>query len=212
MRYKALFFDFDGVIADSVEVKTRAFAELFKEFGPEIQAQVVKHHRSNGGMTRKDKFIYYYKEFLHNPLDTGGLDTLCRRFSALVVDEVVASDEIPGAKEVLERWSPSVPCFVVSATPDDEIVAIAARRGVSGYFKEILGSGRTKTENLAYLLKRYALSPETSLFFGDAASDYRAAMDCGVNFLGILPGPEAPLLKIAPDIKWARNFTELDFL
>ncbi len=212
MQYKALFFDFDGVIADSVEVKTRAFAEIFRVYGPEIQDRVVAHHQANGGMTRKDKFIHYHKEFLNTPLDKGGLDALCRRFSSLVVDEVVASDEIPGAKETLEKWSAVVPCFVVSATPDDEIEAIVARRGLSCYFKEVLGSGRTKSENLSYLLKKYAILPETSVFFGDAASDYRAAVDCGVNFLGILPGPAAPLLKIAPDIQWVRNFTEMDFM
>ncbi len=212
MEYRALFFDFDGVIADSVEVKTKAFADLFKEFGPEIQARVVNHHRANGGMTRKDKFLHYYKEFLNTPLKPDGLEALCRQFSDLVVDKVVASDEIPGAKETIKRWSAVLPCFIVSATPDDEIITIAARRGLSGYFREILGSGRTKTENLAYLLKKHAILPETSLFIGDAASDYRAAVDCGVNFLGILPGPEAPLLKIAPDIEWVRDFTEVGFL
>ncbi|MEE9509964.1 MAG: HAD hydrolase-like protein [Candidatus Bathyarchaeia archaeon] len=55
MKYQAFFFDFDGVLADSVEVKTRAFAKLFESYGPEIQARVVEHHRKNGGMTRKDK-------------------------------------------------------------------------------------------------------------------------------------------------------------
>jgi len=43
-EYKALFFDFDGVLADSVEVKTDAFSKLFEKFGPEIQAKVVEHH------------------------------------------------------------------------------------------------------------------------------------------------------------------------
>lgn len=212
MKYKALFFDFDGVIADSVEVKTRAFAELFKAFGPETQSQVVAHHRANGGMTRRDKFRHYYKEFLEKPLDGEGLDALCRKFSALVVDEVVACAEIPGATHVLEKWSTRVPCFVVSATPDDEIVQIVARRGLSEFFTEVRGSDHTKTENLAELLKKYVLKPEASIFFGDAASDYRAARNCGVDFLGILPGPDAPLLEVAPDIKWAHNFTEVDFL
>jgi len=212
MKYKALFFDFDGVIADSVEVKTRAFAALFKAYGPDIQARVVAHHRANGGMTRKDKFKHYHEAFLEKPLDAAGLENLCKQFSELVVDEVVASAEIPGANGILKKWSASVPCFVVSATPDDEIVAIVARRGLSGYFREVLGSGRNKTENLTYLLEKYKISPETGLFFGDAASDYQAAMNCGVDFMGILPGPDAPLLEFAPDIDWVRNFTEVDFL
>ncbi len=69
MKYQAFFFDFDGILADSVEVKTRAFAKLFESYGPEIQARVVEHHRKNGGMTRKDKFRHYYAEFLKSPLD-----------------------------------------------------------------------------------------------------------------------------------------------
>ena len=48
----ALIFDFDGVLADSVEVKTRAFAKLFQSYGPEIEDRVVKYHRNNGGMSR----------------------------------------------------------------------------------------------------------------------------------------------------------------
>jgi len=33
---KTIFFDFDGVIADSVDIKTKAFAKLFKRYGDEI--------------------------------------------------------------------------------------------------------------------------------------------------------------------------------
>ena len=60
MNYKAYFFDFDGVLADSVEVKTLAFAKLFEEFGAGIQEKVVAHHRNHGGMSRYDKFRHYY--------------------------------------------------------------------------------------------------------------------------------------------------------
>ena len=55
MYYEAFFFDFDGVLADSVEVKTRAFARLFESYGPEVVARVVAHHRYHGGMTRIEK-------------------------------------------------------------------------------------------------------------------------------------------------------------
>ena len=39
---KAIIFDFDGVILDSVNVKTKAFELLYEEYGPEIQKKVVE--------------------------------------------------------------------------------------------------------------------------------------------------------------------------
>ncbi len=209
MLFQAFFFDFDGVLADSVEVKTRAFAKLFEPFGPEIQDMVVEHHRRNGGMTRRDKFRYYYSAFLRKPLDEEALETLCSEFSSLVVDEVVAAPEIPGAKAFLVKWCSKVDCFVVSATPDDEISVIVERRGLKQYFHEIMGSSKSKQENVRVLMEKYGLEPSRCLFFGDAESDYHASEGCNVNFIGIVTGPDAPLLQVATGIKWARNFVEL---
>ncbi len=210
MEREAFFFDFDGVLADSVEVKTRAFAELFRPFGPGIQDRVVDHHQRNGGMPRRDKFRHYYSVFLQKSLDEEGLARLCRQFSSLVVGEVVAAPEIPGARNFLEEWYGKAKCFVISATPDNEISVIVHRRGLKHYFNEILGSSRSKRENLALLLEKYDFKPAKCFFFGDAESDYRAARACGVDFVGIVPGPDAPLLQVAPEISWARNFVGMD--
>lgn len=209
-EYKALFFDFDGVLADSVEVKTNAFAKLFEKFGSEIQGRVVEHHRNNGGMTRKDKFVYYYQNYLKKPLDHVGIEQLCSAFSELVVDNVVAAPEIPGAEYFLKKCYNKAKCFVVSATPDDEIKKIVKRRGIDVYFEEIMGSSCSKTEHVNNLLDKYKFNSKQCLFWGDAGSDYRAAIETGVDFIGILPNKNAPLLKIAPDITWARDFVGVD--
>ena len=209
MTYQAFFFDFDGVLADSVEVKTRAFSKLFKPYGARIEAKVVSHHRRNGGMARQDKFQHYYKEFLKKPLNDKQMENLCNRFSSLVVDEVVACKEIQGAEGFLKRWHKKVFCFVVSATPDREISEIIERRRLGVYFREILGSTRSKQENIELLIKKYDLDPEKCLLFGDTESDYRAAMSCNVKFMGVLPGLEAPLLRVAPHINWVENFVDL---
>ncbi len=120
-KFDALVLDFDGVLADSVEVKTKAFALLYGYYGPEIVAKVVDHHRRNGGMARTEIFKHYHNAFLGQPLDESGLENLCNRFSQLVVDEVVEAEEIPGAGAFLSKSSRVVPCFVVSATPEEEI-------------------------------------------------------------------------------------------
>lgn len=209
MHWQALFFDFDGVLVDSLEVKTRAFARIFEPFGSEIVGKVVDHHHRHGGMTRVDKFHHYYAEFLHQPLDAAGLEELCHRFSEMVVDEVVAAPEIPGAEAFVQAHCEKMPCFVVSAAPEAELMVIVRRRGYDRYFREVRGAPCSKKQNLDLLLKKYGFAPERCWFFGDAESDYRAAESGGVNFLGILPGPEAPLLRVKPDIQWHRNFTEI---
>jgi beta-phosphoglucomutase-like phosphatase (HAD superfamily) len=209
LKWDAFFFDFDGVLADSVEVKTRAFGKLFEPFGPNIVDKVVTHHRHHGGMTRMDKFKLYYSTFLKKPLSDKELSDLCQRFADLVVDEVVASPEIPGAENYLKACCSTSICFVISATPENEIIEIVKRRNWDRYFKEVLGAPANKTENTLKLLRKYSLAPQKCIFFGDAESDYLAAMDCRMYFLAILPGEEAPLLKIAPDIEWHRDFYEV---
>ncbi len=206
----AVFFDFDGVLADSVEVKTRAFAKLFECYGPDVEEKVVDHHRKNGGMTRIDKFHHYYQNFLKKPLTEVELKRLCNKFSRLVVDEVVSAPEIAGAGECLKKMYGIVKLFVVSATPDDEIIEIMKSRSIDVYFEEILGSARSKSANIDYLLEKYGFSPGQCLFFGDAESDYRAATGFNVKFMGIVPNEQAPLLQIAPDICWACDFERLD--
>ena len=88
---------------------------------------------------------------------------------------------------------------MVSAAPDDEIKEIAKRRGIDIYFHEIFSC--SKSDNIIYLLNKYELAPKQCFFFGDAESDYRAAVGSGVDLIGILPNRNAPLLKIAPDIR-----------
>jgi beta-phosphoglucomutase-like phosphatase (HAD superfamily) len=209
VRYDAFFFDFDGVLADSVEVKTRAFAKLFEPYGFEIVSKVVEHHRRHGGMTRVDKFRYYCHEYLGKSLSEEEIADLCQQFSELVVDEVVAAPEINGAEEFLKYWCSRLPCFVISATPEDEIRRIVHRRKLGQYFEEVLGAPCSKETNLSFLLDKYSLDPHRCLFFGDAESDYQAAQTHAVKFLAILPGPEVHLLRVSPQLQWLRDFTEV---
>ncbi|MCX5934210.1 MAG: hypothetical protein NTU99_05390, partial [Pseudanabaena sp. LacPavin_0818_WC45_MAG_42_6] len=51
-RYDAIVFDFDGVLVESVDVKTQAFGTLYAEYGDLIVEQVKAYHLLHGGVSR----------------------------------------------------------------------------------------------------------------------------------------------------------------
>ena len=185
--WQAVFFDFDGVIADSTEVKVRAFASLFAPYGPEVQEAVIRYHLQNGGMPRQQKIRHCFEVFAGHTPDEAKLKRAGQAFSALVLDEVVAAPFISGALSTLHQLQQtSVPAFVVSGTPGDEMRLIVERKALAAYFVEVHGSPRHKTTIIADILARYSFSPGHCLFLGDALADYRAALETGLCFLGIV--------------------------
>ena len=179
---KVIIFDFDGVIVESLDVKKRAFAELFKDKGKEIVQRVVDYHLQNGGVSRYDKFRYIYTEILKQPLPQREYERLCDNFAALVFDGVVASSYVSGALEFLQG-NGSYRIFVASATPSEELHRICESRGIINFFERIFGAPTTKSEAVNTILNLTGAFPEESVFIGDALSDFEAATINGVTFI-----------------------------
>ncbi|MDP4528984.1 HAD family hydrolase [Alkalimonas delamerensis] len=189
--FQTIFFDFDGVILDSVDVKTKAFAELFAEYGPDIQQGVVDYHLKNGGISRYEKFSYFYKELLKQPLSEKQSIALGDAFNQLALQGVLNSPFIPGAEETLQAlYAKHIPMFVVSGTPHDEVNAIVDKRGLRKYFKEVHGSPKTKAAIIDDLACRYQFNASQCLFVGDAMTDYDAAKAHKLPFLGVVKADE----------------------
>jgi len=183
---RAIFFDFDGVIADSVDVKTAAFCALYEEHGPEIMAKVETYHLANLGMTRFQKIAYFQREFVAGPSDEQTIAVLAARFGTQVKHRVIAAAEIPGARAALEVLSERLPLFVVSATPDEELHEILRARDILRFFTSAHGARRGKVETLAHLLATHRFDPSASIMVGDAMADFHAAAKNGVRFVGVV--------------------------
>lgn len=198
MKWEAVFFDFDGVILDSVDVKTKAFASMFHSYGPEIENAVVRYHLENGGVDRYEKFKYFYENFLGKRITQNEMDRLSKQFSTLVVKKVIDSPFIPGALNTLKELKiNNIPSFIVSGTPDIEIKAIMKEKGLADFFQEVHGSPRKKWEITSSILKTNSFNPEKCLFIGDALSDYEASTYNKIHFLGIVSENER---SIFPDV------------
>jgi HAD superfamily hydrolase (TIGR01549 family) len=210
MTWQAVFFDFDGVILDSVDIKTRAFTAMFRPFGPDIEKAVTDYHLANGGVSRFEKFRYYYTHLLNQPPDDHTLAALGEQFQQQVFQQVLDAPFIPGAKDTLNTLtSENIPCFVVSGTPDEEIRVIVERRGLGTCFQEVHGSPDTKEQIVNDICKRHGFLPEVCLFIGDAMTDYHAARQCGTRFMGIVqPGSPSPF----PEGTWINDHLVLSHI
>ena len=185
-KYEAFFFDFDGVIVDSVNIKTDAFAELYKPFGEEVISKVVSHHVSHGGMNRFEKFRYYHENFLNKKISESEVIELAQNFSALVVSKVLNAPFINGILEFLKLLKKeNKEIFVISATPEDEIKRIIEKRRFDRYFDDIKGSPASKKENLKCLVENHRLDPSECLYFGDSEQDLDAASSLKITFIPI---------------------------
>ena len=118
-----IFWDFDGVIKDSVQIKSKAFGNLFAQFGNKISKRVIEHHESNGGMSRFEK-IPIYLGWSGVRVTPELIEEYLNKFSILVKSKVIESDWVPGVLEVMQNKKINQLWFIVTATPQDEIEEI----------------------------------------------------------------------------------------
>lgn len=205
---RAIVFDFDGVILESVNVKTRAFAELFRHH-PKHVDRIVQLHLDNLGVSRYEKFRTIYRDFLQRPLSEAEMAHLDVRFSEIVFGEILKCAFVPGARRFLERASASYSLYVASATPEEELRRIVKARGLDSVFRGVYGSPRVKAEIVEGILRDEGLQPREVLFVGDARTDYRSAASNGVAFIGrVAPGEVNPFASVA--VPTVADLAELD--
>lgn len=190
---EAIIFDFDGVLVESVDLKGQAFADLYADAGPEIQARVLAYHTTHGGVSRFEKIRLFEKEFLGRPATEDIVQEKARRFSELVEQKVIAAPWVHGAREFLERFYKQIPLSVASATPENELIRILEARRMDHYFVHIKGSPRSKADCLALIIKNEKYDATQVVMVGDALTDYDAAQANKARFVGrVPPGATSP--------------------
>lgn len=187
----AVVFDFDGVLVDSVDVKSAAFAALYPDESEAFRARVVRHHLAHGGVSRHRKIAHYERLRTGEPATDSRVAELADRFARLVVDQVIAAPAMPGAEELLRHLGAAHPLFVCSGTPEPELRDIVRARGWTGHFAAVFGSPATKAEILARTAATLGCPPSALLLVGDASTDREGARAAGARFILVGPGHDA---------------------
>lgn len=181
-EYRVVFWDFDGVIKDSVPVKTKAYLDLFPSVPKEISDKIQDHHLRYGGVSRMKK-IPLYLEWAGLPTDEVSILDFSLKFASLVVDAVVNSPWILGVKEVLEAKSNSQTYVLVTGTPQDEIELILEKLNLLEKFDYIFGSPMEKSNAIGTVVSKMKITPADCLLIGDSETDWDAANSMGISFI-----------------------------
>lgn len=181
-KAKIIFWDFDGVIKESVSVKSDAFEKLFQPFGIEIAKKVKRHHEKNGGMSRYKK-LPIYLDWAGKESSESLVSEYEKKFSDLVINEVINSPWVSGVLEYLKIHANKQKFFIVTATPHQEILLILKELQIKELFEEVIGSPISKQVAISQLINKYSVSTDEAIMIGDSSNDYYAAIENEVQFI-----------------------------
>jgi HAD superfamily hydrolase (TIGR01549 family) len=182
---KVFFWDFDGVLINSNEIRDQGFIEVLSEF-PQIEVeQLLVFHRKNGGLSRYVKFRYFFENIRSESISEEEVKEWADRFSkkmkVLLVDEALLIEEtISFIKELHKIY----PMHIVSGSDGNELRYLCEALQIDKYFISIQGSPTPKKQLVSSILSEYGYDKGGCLLIGDSINDYEAAEYNGITFYG----------------------------
>lgn len=165
---KAVLWDFDGVILDSMSLRARAFELTLKEYPKESVILLLKYHEKNGGLSRYHKFTFFFQEILKKPVDLDVIDNLLNHFSQLCVEMLTdKSLLIRETVDFISQKYQALEMYIVSGSDQAELRHCAQIQGLITILEGYAGSnwcGQGKLENGKLFVKNRNIT-ESSLVF-----------------------------------------------
>ncbi|MCW7493167.1 HAD hydrolase-like protein [Leptospira sp. 2 VSF19] len=181
-EFKLIFWDFDGVIKDSVDVKTDAYLALFPKAPKNILEQIKSHHLEYGGISRLEKIPLYLDWVGIYPTDQV-ISQYLDQFANLVVQKVISSPWVPGVEQLLKQKLDHQKFVIVTGTPQKEIEEILLQLEIVSLFDHIFGAPTKKPNAIQWTLQNHYIQKEDSILIGDSKTDWLAANETGIQFL-----------------------------
>ncbi len=185
MGISCLVLDCDGTLLQSVDIKADAFSTLAMPYGEEARQSLVMYHRLHGGVSRREKFSWFFRKFVNREMTDDDFHKLDEQFEQLCVEAIADCPMVLGAEAVLNAWHDKMSIYVCSGAPHAELWRILRMRGIDGYFTGIYGTPPGKTALLHRIVREGHFAPEDVLMVGDSFTDLDAAEAVGTQFYGI---------------------------
>ncbi|QOG04120.1 HAD family hydrolase [Flavobacterium sp. MDT1-60] len=184
-NYKIILWDFDGVIMDSMPVRDKGFEIVLKNYPKDQVSLLMEYHRSNGGLSRYNKFRYFFEEIRKESVNDSDIKLLAEEFSVVMLENLLDSslliqDSLNFIKENYLKYN----MHIVSGSDGVELRYICETLGLSKYFISINGSPTPKNQLVMNLLIENKYKNEQTCLIGDSFNDLEAATVNDIVFYG----------------------------
>lgn len=185
MAIKAVFFDFDGTILDTNDIKLDTFYEVVKD---------IDHGKENLNKLLSlpdtgDRFDIFKKLAKKIDLDNSAIieRDLILKYTKITNQKISIAREIEGVTSFLKfLFNEGILVFISSATPELFLKNLVYKRNFSKYICDIYGSPKRKEEHIRFVMKGKKILPKEILYIGDSQDDFDAAMYVGCEFVGVM--------------------------
>ena len=179
-NYSHLFFDCDGVILNSNQIKTNAFYKLALNFG-EFQAQkLVNYHLENGGISRYEKIKFFQKNILKNT-NNSLYRELVDNYGSIVKEELLKAEISKGVFKI-KQFFPNSKIAVVSGSDQNELRWLFQKKKIDHLFNNgIFGSPKNKIEIIEEIFSEFK-GEEKAIFIGDSKYDFEVSKLFKIDF------------------------------
>jgi phosphoglycolate phosphatase-like HAD superfamily hydrolase len=189
-QLRHIIFDFDGVLAETNQIRIEGFRTLFSSYSAEAQDSIVSFARANGGLSRYVKIRHFFENIISQAVSDEKIQRFAAAYSEIVKDKIIAADAVSGSREFLLKWVNYLDFAIISGSDESELCSVCVSRDISHFFSHIFGSPATKQENFQRLFDVTGWQRQNCLFVGDSINDLTAARDMGVPFIARNSGLE----------------------
>ena len=182
---KNIFFDFDGVILDSMHIREYGFKKIFDKFDNDLVEKLLKYHNENGGLSRYVKIKYFYNKLLNKDISEKKIDKYADNFSKIMRKELVNKEYLISTTiNFIKNNTKQYNFHIVSGSDEKELKFLCESLGGFNYFQSINGSHTPKNELVERVLLINNYVANTTVLIGDSINDYEAAKENGIDFYG----------------------------
>ncbi|MDQ7837088.1 MAG: HAD family hydrolase [Thermodesulfobacteriota bacterium] len=198
-RIKAVVFDWDGTIVNTMPLKINNAASMFEEIYNADAENVSLSYRKYSGVSRKELFNLIAIENMGRELSLLEFNRLSSEFTLRNTTSYKENRVFDEKNRELLQWlaARGFELFVSSSAVKEEICELAVFLDIKKYFKEMLGASGDFIKgkaHMSYIKNKYGLKTDQIMFVGDEKADMRLVGRLGVICVGIVNGnPDSAL-------------------